>query len=74
MFANDPLRTSDDRVTHATMDDHRGYTAEELERGEDRAWHISIWGCFVLAALLSALAYGLYRFAIWLGVAGSFPL
>jgi hypothetical protein len=53
------------------MDEQPGYTPEEIDRGEDRAFHIPLWGCLIGAALLGLLVYGLYRFAIWLGFAGS---
>ena len=34
------------------MTDEPGYTPEELERGEDKAWHIPIWGCLLAIAVL----------------------
>ena len=43
------------------MDEQRGYTPEEIERGEDQAWHIPIWGCLVLAVAVAAVAWLLLR-------------
>ena len=40
------------------MTDEPGYTPEELERGEDQAWHIPIWGCL--------LAFGGLVLILWL--------
>jgi len=52
-------------------EEERGYTLEEIERGEDRAWHIPIWGCLIFVALVVLVIYGLYRFAIARGTAWS---
>ncbi|MEA1013711.1 hypothetical protein [Sphingosinicella sp. LY1275] len=52
-------------------EEERGYTIEEIERGEDRAWHIPIWGCLVFAALVALVTYGLYHVAIGQGTAWS---
>jgi hypothetical protein len=38
--------------------DEPGYTPEELERGEDQAWHIPICGCL--------LAFGGLVLILWL--------
>jgi hypothetical protein len=43
------------------MDEQPGYTPEELERGEDQAWHVPIWGCLAVVALITALAWLLLR-------------
>ena len=37
------------------MKDERGYTPEELERGEDQAWHVPIWGCLAVLAILALI-------------------
>ena len=37
------------------MTDEPGYTPEELERGEDRAWHIPILGCLLSVAVLAVI-------------------
>ncbi len=39
------------------MSGETGFTPEEIERGEDRAWHIPLWGCLAAAALLGGLIY-----------------
>ena len=36
------------------MDDERGYTPEEIERGEDRAWHFPKLGCLATIFLIGA--------------------
>lgn len=41
-------------------EEERGYTPEETERGEDRAWHMPIWGCLLFTALVALVTYGLY--------------
>jgi hypothetical protein len=46
-----------------------GYTPEEIERGEHRAWHVPIWGCLVFASLAALVTYGLYRLVIGQGTA-----
>jgi hypothetical protein len=43
------------------MDEHPGYNPEELERGEDQAWHIPAWGCLPGIALIAAVAWLLFR-------------
>jgi hypothetical protein len=53
------------------MDEECGYSPAEIERGDDRGWHVPRWGCVVFAALLVLIVWGLYRFAIGLGVAWS---
>jgi hypothetical protein len=37
--------------------DEPGYTPEELERGEDQAWHIPIWGCLISVAVLAVILW-----------------
>ena len=39
------------------MTDEPGYTPEELERGEDQAWHIPIWGCLLTIAVLAIIVW-----------------
>ena len=39
------------------MTDEPGYTPEELERGEDQAWHIPIWGCLLSIAVLAVILW-----------------
>ena len=34
------------------MGEEPGFTPEEIERGEDQAWHIPAWGCLTALALL----------------------
>jgi hypothetical protein len=46
-----------------------GYTPEEIERGENRAWHLGKWGCGVLI-LVSAIVVGVF----WRAVATSTDL
>jgi hypothetical protein len=43
------------------MDDPIGHTPEELERGDDRALHVPVWGCVALLGLLGAISYSLLR-------------
>ncbi|MES2043698.1 MAG: hypothetical protein V4475_07460 [Pseudomonadota bacterium] len=43
------------------MDEEPGFTPDEIERGEDRAWHIPPWGCLAVLALLVAAAIILWR-------------
>ena len=52
----DPLQTPRLFRQAASMDEQSGYTPEELERGEDKAWHIPIWGC--LAVLVGLVMIG----------------
>jgi hypothetical protein len=47
-----------------------GFTPEEIERGEDRAFHIPLWGCLAIVALLGGLVYSC-RNAVGLGLAVS---
>jgi hypothetical protein len=35
--------------------DKPGYTPEELERGEDQAWHIPVWGCLAAVGALGLI-------------------
>jgi len=30
------------------MGEEPGFTPDEIERGEDRAWHIPMWGCLTV--------------------------
>lgn len=49
-------------------------TPEEVERGESKPGSIitrNPWGCLIYPTAIGALVYGLYRFAIWIGFAGS---
>ena len=39
------------------MTEEPGYTQDEIERGEDRAWHIPLWSCFGVIAVLALLAW-----------------
>lgn len=39
------------------MGEQRGYTPEEIERGEDQAWHMPFWGCALVLAALAVAAY-----------------
>jgi hypothetical protein len=39
------------------VSDEPGFTPEEIERGEDRASHIRLWGCLAIVALLGGLIY-----------------
>jgi hypothetical protein len=32
-----------------------GYLPSEIERGEDQAWHIPVWGCVAAVILLLLL-------------------
>jgi hypothetical protein len=43
--------------------DEPGYTAEEIERGEDRAWHIPKWGCLGFVVFVAVVAL-----TIWWGL------
>jgi hypothetical protein len=43
------------------MDEQPGYTPEERERGENQAWHIPVWGCLAVVALIVAVAWLLLR-------------
>lgn len=43
------------------LDQQAGYSPEELEHGEDTAWHIPIWGCLIAAAGLAAIGWLLLR-------------
>ena len=38
------------------MTEGPGYTSEEIERGEDRAWHIPFEGCLAAAMIAAVLA------------------
>jgi hypothetical protein len=51
--------------------EEHGDTLGEFERGEDRAWHLSMWGCLVLASLAALATYSLYHLAIRQGSAWS---
>ena len=53
------------------MDEQPGYTPEEIERGEDRAWHIPVWGCLAAIIVFVLGCYALYRVLIWIGFSGS---
>jgi hypothetical protein len=53
------------------MEEDSGYLREEIERGQDRSWHMWPWGCAASAAFFALTIYGLYRFSISLGLAGS---
>lgn len=44
------------------MSDEPGYSPEEIERGEDQAWHIPLLGCLVV--IIGSLA--VFAFALWL--------
>ena len=72
-YTNEISRVEDVETGEVIFDrkEETGYTAEELERGEDRAWHIPIWGCLVFVTLATLVAYGLYRVAIAQGNAWS---
>ncbi len=52
------------------MSDESGFTPEEIERGEDRAWHLPPWGCLAAVALLGGLIY-ISRDSIGTGLAVS---
>jgi hypothetical protein len=41
--------------------DEPGFTPEEIERGEDLASHISIWGCVLGLAFLVVLLWLMFR-------------
>lgn len=56
------------------MDEQPGFTPEEIERGEDRAWHIPIWGCATTIAVVLLGCYALYRFFIGIGSAAQIRL
>lgn len=49
-------------------DGPRGHTPEEIERGEDRAWHVPLWGCVVVVVALVTLIF-VFRDRIGLAVA-----
>jgi hypothetical protein len=53
------------------MDEKPGFTPDEIERGDDQAWHVPIKGCLVGLIVLLALIYSAYRFLIWKGIAFS---
>jgi hypothetical protein len=42
-------------------DDERGYSPEEIERGDDRAWHIPVPGCILFLLVLVTLAVIIWR-------------
>jgi hypothetical protein len=45
------------------VDDEPGYSPEEIERGDDRPWHMWPWGClaFTLAAIALVLLLSLAK-------------
>jgi hypothetical protein len=53
------------------MDEQPGYTPEEIERGEDRSWHIPAWGCLAATLVLMVGCYVRYCVLIWIGFSGS---
>ena len=38
-------------------DEPNGYLPEEIERGEDRAWHIPLWGCLATMGFMLLLLF-----------------
>jgi hypothetical protein len=46
--------------------DEPSYTPEEIERGEDRAWHIPVWGFLGFLIVIAVIV-----FVIWRAVATS---
>lgn len=45
------------RSLAARLGEERGFTPEEIERGEDQAWHVPVSGCLAILALVAALAW-----------------
>jgi hypothetical protein len=43
------------------MKEQRGYTPEELDRGEDQAWHIPAWGCLAVLAFVAVVVWLVLR-------------
>ena len=53
------------------MGEQPGFTPDEIERGENQAWHIPIWGCLIGLIVVLGLIYAAYLFLIWKGMAFS---
>ena len=43
------------------MTDEAGYTPQELEWGEDQAWHIPIWGCLLVMGAVALILWLVFR-------------
>jgi hypothetical protein len=43
------------------MGEQPGFSAEEIERGEDEAWHIPMWGCLAVLALIAIVGLVIWR-------------
>ena len=56
------------------MDEQPGFTPDEIERGEDRAWHIPKRSCLAAIALVALGLFALYRFLISIGFAEQISL
>jgi hypothetical protein len=41
-----------------------GYSSDELERGEDQAWHIPLWGCLSFILIVTIIAVVVWYFLI----------
>ena len=56
------------------MNEEPGFTPEEIACGEDRAWHIPVWGCLTAIVVFLLGCYALYRFLISVGFAGQMSI
>lgn len=53
------------------MDEQPADTPNDIERGEDPAWHISAWRCLAAIIIFVLGCYVLYRSLIWIGFSGA---
>ncbi len=59
------------------IDDEPGYSAEEIERGDDNPGCTVTAhpvGCLLYMSLFALLLYGAYRIAIWIGFSAAVGL
>ena len=58
----------------SSMDEQPSHALGEKEPPKERARRVLLWSCLVSVVLLALILYGLYRFAIRLGLSGSISL
>jgi hypothetical protein len=43
------------------VSDEPGFTPDEIDRGEDRAWHLGKWGCLIAVIILAIVIAVFWR-------------